>query len=69
MPSDLTSSTGSGNHQPAHERRSQFGKDAPIAAIDTFTGVVWDATGAWELTGDWGRAIVKQPTLVLTLSL
>jgi hypothetical protein len=36
--------------------------------IDTFTCIDWDGTAAWELTGDWGRAIVKQPTVVLTLS-
>ena len=36
--------------------------------IDTFTGIDWDGTAAWELTGGWGRAIVKQPTVVLTLN-
>lgn len=36
--------------------------------IDTFTGIDWDGTAALELTGDWGRAIVKQPTVVLTLN-
>lgn len=36
MSSDLTSCTGSGNHQPSRERRSQFGKDAPIAATYVF---------------------------------
>jgi RimJ/RimL family protein N-acetyltransferase len=34
MPSDLTSSTGSGSLRPARERRSQFGKGAPIAAVE-----------------------------------
>jgi hypothetical protein len=50
---------------PARDASGQF----DYGNIDTFTGVDLDGTAAWELTGDWGRAIVKQPTVVLTLNL
>jgi len=37
MPSDLTSSTGSGSHLPTRERRSQFGYESEVPIADRVT--------------------------------
>lgn len=35
--------------------------------IDSFVPVDWAGIPAWELDGDWGTALVRRPTVALTL--
>ena len=42
------------------------GDELDYGNIDTFTCVDCDGTAAWEFTGAWGTALLKQPTVVLT---
>ena len=35
--------------------------------IDSFVPADWDGDPAWELSGDWGKALVRQPDVTLVL--
>ena len=41
--------------------------EADYGHIDSFVPVDWAGGPAWKLDGDWGIALVRRPTVALTL--